>query len=616
MRTRFVLGLVLPAFLVACGGALPGDDGGASSEESVGASSSELTVCPAGSTVKGVDVSAWQGTISWTKVKSSGRQFAFIRVSDGTGYPDSKFSTNWKNAKSAGLVRGAYQFWRAGDDPVAQAKLLVKKVGTLGSLDLPAVADVELSDGMSDSVIVSRLKKWISVVQSGTGKKPIIYTMPGFWNGVSGSGTFSTYPLWVANWGVSCPSVPSPWKGWKFWQYSDKGSVPGISGSCDVNKFNGSLSQLKTFAGGVDTDGDGVLDAKDNCDTTKNADQKDSDKDGKGDACDGDDDADGISDTKDNCRTVKNADQKDTDGDGKGDACDTDDDADGVLDAKDNCDLVKNKDQKDTDKDGKGDACDTDDDGDGVLDAKDNCPTTKNPGQEDTDGDGKGDACATDDDGDGEPDAQDDCPTVANPDQVDTDADGKGDACDDGDDGDGVLDAKDDCPVDANPKQEDQDHDGAGDVCDADRDGDGYDDDADNCAAVANTKQEDFDEDGEGDACDADIDNDGVANAKDNCPSDPNGDQADRDGDGKGDECDDPPPDEPEPEDDGAVTDVDLTNEEGASAQKIGAPGPDPSSSSGGCSVNHDAGSTVSAGLYLLVLGAGLSIRRRRSARR
>jgi hypothetical protein len=71
-----------------------------------------------------------------------------------------------------------------------------------------------------------------------------------------------------------------------------------------------------------------------------------------------DSDGDGIPDSADNCPTVANADQRDTDGDGLGDACDPDDDNDGVPDAVDNCVLVPNPDQSDVDGDGIGDACD------------------------------------------------------------------------------------------------------------------------------------------------------------------------------------------------------------------------------------------------------------------
>jgi len=102
-------------------------------------------------------------------------------------------------------------------------------------------------------------------------------------------------------------------------------------------------------AGLVDTDGDGIPDVADDCPTVADPEQRDSDHDGVGDACQGaplpDADGDGIPDRIDNCPTVFNPDQADRDGDGVGDACD-------------NCPTVPNPDQADTDGDGAGDACD------------------------------------------------------------------------------------------------------------------------------------------------------------------------------------------------------------------------------------------------------------------
>src|SRR5262245_6657499 len=87
------------------------------------------TVCGVGPTVAGIDVSKYQGTIDWNAVAASGVRYAFIRASDGANYSDPNFSTYWADSRAAGVKHGAYQFFRPGQDAIAQADLLLSRIG-------------------------------------------------------------------------------------------------------------------------------------------------------------------------------------------------------------------------------------------------------------------------------------------------------------------------------------------------------------------------------------------------------------------------------------------------------------------------------------------------------
>ncbi|MGZ3419850.1 MAG: glycoside hydrolase family 25 protein [Polyangiales bacterium] len=235
MRVR-LLGLVALSLLASC--SAPAEDLGSVSEE--------LKVCPGATTVKGIDVSHYDGTIDWTKVKSSGRDFAIMKVTEGTAYEDPTYTTNWAGSKAHGVIRGAYHFFHSNMDPIAQADWFVSKMGPLEPGDLPPTLDLEVTDGESAAKITSTAIAWLDHVAAKTGLKPILYTSPAFVTGSMGSpaGLENHATLWIANWGVTCPDVPTPFKSWDFWQYDDKGTVPGITGAVDLDEFDGTMKQL------------------------------------------------------------------------------------------------------------------------------------------------------------------------------------------------------------------------------------------------------------------------------------------------------------------------------------------------------------------------------------
>jgi hypothetical protein len=127
----------------------------AENPESVGSSGSDLSSCASGTTLRGVDVSSYQGSIDWSSAKSSGIAFGFAKATEGDTLEDSTFAANWAGMKSAGVVRGAYHFFHPSESATAQASFVLSKVGTLEAGDLPIVLDFEVLDGVSEASAVA-----------------------------------------------------------------------------------------------------------------------------------------------------------------------------------------------------------------------------------------------------------------------------------------------------------------------------------------------------------------------------------------------------------------------------------------------------------------------------
>jgi lysozyme len=251
MRTAAagLAGLCELAFVVLLAGCSSPTDGNVCKQ------SSALRTCASGSVVQGVDVSKYDGTVNWSQAKGAGIVFGFARISDGTANPDMDFAGNWRGMRQNGVVRGAYQYFRASVDPMAQANLVASSLQGAGGLqvgDLPVVMDIETADGQPEATIEAHMKIWLGAVAMQTGRTPIIYTSAGTYPVTTSS--FASYPLWVANYGATCPSMPTGWSQWLFWQTSSTGSVNGVgSGNVDLDEFNGSLAQLADLTAGSDS---------------------------------------------------------------------------------------------------------------------------------------------------------------------------------------------------------------------------------------------------------------------------------------------------------------------------------------------------------------------------
>ena len=185
---------------------------------------------------KGIDVSKWQGTINWSKVKNTGIDFAIIREGYGKKSPsqiDKKFKENIEGAKNAGVKVGVYHYSYAEstDDAVNEAEFCLENIRGY-SLDYPVVFDVEDKEmlKLNTRQRTDICKTFCTEIEKA-GYYAMIYTNKNWLNNyLYADELLSKYDLWLAQWNVDKPSYSCG-----IWQYSETGTVDGISGNVDLN---------------------------------------------------------------------------------------------------------------------------------------------------------------------------------------------------------------------------------------------------------------------------------------------------------------------------------------------------------------------------------------------
>jgi lysozyme len=199
--------------------------------------------------VNGIDVSYHQGAIDWSRVAGAGTQFAFIRTTAGTLTADTSYAANRSGARAAGLLVGSYHFAKpdaTANDAANEASWFLRNA-TISTGDLRPVLDLEASNGLDPASLTVWAQTWLAKVTAATGVRPIIYTNSVFWSSsMANTDWFARNGygfLWIAHWtSASQPTIPAAgWAGhgWTFWQHSSRGTVPGISGAVDLDRFNG-----------------------------------------------------------------------------------------------------------------------------------------------------------------------------------------------------------------------------------------------------------------------------------------------------------------------------------------------------------------------------------------
>ncbi|MFS1519409.1 GH25 family lysozyme [Bacillus sp. SCS-151] len=186
--------------------------------------------------VKGIDVSHWQGNIDWNKVKSDNIEFAYIKASEGTTFVDSNLENNYNNAKQAGIKVGFYHFGTPSQSPLDEASWFLNVTSNYHN-DLPHVLDIEQNNQLSKAQITQYCEQWLSSIEERSNYQPILYTYSSFAKSYLES-TLGKWPLWIAQYEVEKPNDNEIWDSWAIFQYTDSGTINGITGNVDMNEMN------------------------------------------------------------------------------------------------------------------------------------------------------------------------------------------------------------------------------------------------------------------------------------------------------------------------------------------------------------------------------------------
>lgn len=198
---------------------------------------------------KGIDISHRNGEIDFTKVREANIGYVFMKATEGGTFQDSNYARYRSDVLSAGMTSGTYHYFRALSSTPEAQKTNIINVLTQNGFDSSCeyfALDVELigNEDATPEVMADNLNELLLLLGKESilgNRKPLIYCSANFWDkSVAGDRhNFSEYPLWVAHWDVDEPRIPQTWskagKTWSAWQYSSKGSIPGINGDVDLN---------------------------------------------------------------------------------------------------------------------------------------------------------------------------------------------------------------------------------------------------------------------------------------------------------------------------------------------------------------------------------------------
>lgn len=213
-----------------------------SAEETADGSENTNLEFGSGNGRRGIDVSKWNKTIDWEKVKEAGVEFAIIRcgyrgASTGALVLDPMFQENIKGAAAAGIPVGVYFFTQAVTEveAIEEASMVISLIKDY-DVDYPVFLDSESAGGTGradqlDASTRTRCHKAFLETIASAGYESGVYASKNWLNNRLDAAQLSQYKIWMAEYA----DVPTYDKYYDMWQHTSKGTVDGIETKVDLD---------------------------------------------------------------------------------------------------------------------------------------------------------------------------------------------------------------------------------------------------------------------------------------------------------------------------------------------------------------------------------------------
>lgn len=176
----------------------------------------------------GIDISHHNTVTSWQKIKDAGVKFVYCKATEGTDYVDPTYASYVEGAMSVGIPVGAYHFAHPDNDPIEEANHFASVIDQY-SYQLIPVLDLEVpSENGVD------LQDWVRKFMTQMQRRMMLYTGNWYIDREELAG-LSDLPLWTSYYKDTPPPDIAGWDRWAMWQYTEDGTVNGVSGNVDMN---------------------------------------------------------------------------------------------------------------------------------------------------------------------------------------------------------------------------------------------------------------------------------------------------------------------------------------------------------------------------------------------